>query len=255
MTNADILPKPKRFGPEERFLVIGLSVVSLFIIAMLVFPELGDELSRFSRSWQALAITYGYLGAFVSSLVGNATVIIVFPYTAIIFLLAAFGLNPWLLALVTGLGSMLGELVSYVVARTGSGAFERKRPTSYAAVRSIVERRPRLIPLLLFSFAALPLPDDLLLIPLGIVRYSIWKIIGPNFLGKLTAALVITYTGRQANALVFTNQSATGDILFNGVILGVIVIGLYLFFRIRWEQVLQRFVPDFPDQLPRTTLR
>jgi membrane protein YqaA with SNARE-associated domain len=249
MNKPTVFTRPKRIGPEEKFLIAGLSVVAGLILAMVLFPSLGSALTSFSRSWESLAIRYGYIGAFVSSVVGNATVLIIFPYTAIIFVLAAFGLNPILLGVVTGLGSMVGELVSYIVARTGSNVFAKKRPASYEAVRSIVERRPRLIPTLLFIFAVLPLPDDLLLIPLGIVRYSIWRIVGPMLLGKTLAALVITYTGRQANALIFTNRSALSDVIINGLILGVIVVGIYLFFRIRWETVLKRFVPELPKDL------
>lgn len=241
---------PRRFGPEERFLVIGLAVVAAAVVAFFRIPALGARLSSFSQAWQTIAVQYGYFGALASALIGNLTILIIFPYTAIIFFLAAIGLNPFWLAIATGIGATIGELFSYYLGRTGSGAFARHRPASYEAVRSIVNRRPRLIPVLLFLFGALPLPDDLLLIPLGIVRYPVWKVAPATVIGKIAAALVITYTGEQAHSLVAASQSTRNDILLNGGVLAIIVVGMYIFFKVRWERVLNRFVPAADARTP-----
>jgi membrane protein YqaA with SNARE-associated domain len=235
--------KQRRIGPEERFLIIGLAVVCLLVGGLVIFPWFGEKLAIFSQTWQTTAIHYGYIGAFVSALVGNMTIVIFFPYTAVVFFLAAFGLNPIWLAICTGVGATIGELFGYFIGWTTSGAFARRRPVSYEAVRAIAEGRPKLVPTLLFIFGALPLPDDLILIPLGIIRYPVWKVITPTLLGKIVAALAITLTGRQAYALVFVNKSVTGDILMNAGVLVVIIVGMYVFLKIRWDSLLNRLVP------------
>ena len=62
--------------------------------------------------------TWGYLGVFIISFLGNATII--FPAPSMIFVfVAASQLNPLLVAIIAGVGSALGESIGYLAGYGG----------------------------------------------------------------------------------------------------------------------------------------
>lgn len=99
---------------------------------------------------------YGYLGAFVLTLLSSATVLI--PSVALGAALkfgAASTLNPLLVGLVSGIAAGLGESTGYLAGRSGAElAHVAQRPT-YRRVAAWVERRGTLT---VFLLAAIPLP-------------------------------------------------------------------------------------------------
>jgi uncharacterized membrane protein YdjX (TVP38/TMEM64 family) len=70
---------------------------------------------------------YGYLGAFLISLVASATVILFIPSVPVIFTLGGI-LNPFFIGLAAGLGEGIGEFTGYLAGRSGR-AFFKGRPT------------------------------------------------------------------------------------------------------------------------------
>jgi membrane protein YqaA with SNARE-associated domain len=61
---------------------------------------------------------WGYVGAFLSSLLSSATVIIPVPGLAVVLALGA-SLNPYWVGVAAGIGSALGELSGYLAGATG----------------------------------------------------------------------------------------------------------------------------------------
>ena len=62
----------------------------------------------------ALVQTYGYLGIFISVAITSATIILPIPgYVTVLF--AGPFLNPYIVALVAGLGAAIGEITSYLL--------------------------------------------------------------------------------------------------------------------------------------------
>jgi membrane protein YqaA with SNARE-associated domain len=87
------------------------------------------------------------------------------PFALLVY---AFGstLNPLLLGLVSGLGSTLGEMFSYFLGWGGRKVIEGRYGSRLDAVEKLIDRYGALT---VFLVAILPLPDDLLLIPLGMI--------------------------------------------------------------------------------------
>jgi len=65
----------------------------------------------FSKDIEALG-AYGYLGAFLISLISSATILFPAPGWAIIIAMSAT-LNPYLLGMLAGIGSAIGELTGF----------------------------------------------------------------------------------------------------------------------------------------------
>lgn len=147
---------------------------------------------------EGIVQSYGYAGAFLISIFGNFTIFFPVPFTITIY---AFGatLNPLLLGVVCGLGSTIGEFSAYLVGRGGRELIEERYGRRLESAKRLVQRYGMPV---IFLFAALPLPDDLILIPLGMLKYSLRKALMAAFLGKVVMCATVAYAGRFSFAFV-----------------------------------------------------
>jgi len=80
-----------------------------------MFIELIQQFSAFGVEFIQ---TFEYLGVFIISFLGSASVLFPLPNFLIVFSSGAF-LNPFLVAIVAGFGSAIGELTGYGVGYGG----------------------------------------------------------------------------------------------------------------------------------------
>jgi len=187
-------------------------------------------------------LNLGYFGAFVFSIIGTASIIIPIPYTLLIFWLGVFKLDPILLALAGGTGSTIGEFSGYLLGYYGRKRLsgERQRRMNY-----LVQLLGSYGPIAIFIFALTPLPDDLLFIPLGILRYNFVKAFIPALLGKLLMAFIVSYIGRTGGQLVpfLFGEGAdpftmTVTVIVTSALLLLVLMALY---SIDWEEVFEKY--------------
>ncbi len=186
--------------------------------------------------WMADLVTnYGYAGAFLISIFGNFTIFFPVPFTITIY---AFGatLNPLLLGLVCGIGSTIGEASAYLVGMGGRKVIEGRFEERLESAKRLIQRYGATI---IFIFALLPLPDDVILIPLGVLRYDLKKALGAMFLGKTILLTFVAYAGRYSYTFVKDIFESGG--VFGGVAsVALLVILLVAMMKIDWT----RFIDD-----------
>lgn len=150
--------------------------------------------------FEDLLTAYGYLGVFAVGLALN-----LLPFTspsnlvlagAVAFLFPA--MNPFFVGLTVAVAASLAKAVhyyaaSYVGTKTGTKA---EKLGSYG------RRLGRWGALAAFLVAASPIPDDPVVIPLGMTRYSPVKFFVPYFVGKTLVSVAGAFLGRQS-ALTF----------------------------------------------------
>ena len=168
--------------------------------------------------------TYGYTGAFIISIFGNFTIFFPVPFILTIY---AFGstLNPLILGLVSGLGSTLGEFSAYLIGRGGRRVVDEKYGERLESTKRLIQRYGVAI---IFLFAVLPLPDDLILIPLGMLRYSLRKAMIAMFVGKTIMCTAVAYAGRYSYSFIRDMFASSGFVggLASTLLLALIVIAL-----------------------------
>ncbi len=186
--------------------------------------------------WMADLVTnYGYAGAFLISIFGNFTIFFPVPFTITIY---AFGatLNPLLLGLVCGIGSTIGEASAYLVGVGGRKVIEGRFEERLESAKRLIERYGATI---IFIFALLPLPDDVILIPLGVLRYDLKKALGAMFLGKVIMLTFVAYAGRYSYTFV-KDIFESGGVLGGIASVALLVIILIAMMKIDWT----RFIED-----------
>jgi len=166
-------------------LVIAISVVLFFCGRN---PEIVAELK-----------SYGYLGAFLISLIGNATVLlpgIVLPILSglsIVLYPGAGLVGPVMVGLAGGAGAAIGEIVGYMAGYSGRGIVQNSR-----MYNRLVDWVRRWGAIAIFIFTLVPLFFDLVGLAAGVLRFPLWKFV------------LICWLGRTLLYVVFVVLSAWG---------------------------------------------
>ena len=175
---------PKRlFLSREQYTRILLIVIVLAVTAgIFVFRDRVSNLQG-----------YGYLGAFLISLVSSATIIVPIPGIALIFALGAT-YDPYLIGLAAGAGSALGELSGYMAGYSGQTIIGHNK--TYQRMEHWMRRRGSIV---IFVLAFVPNPlFDLAGAAAGILRYPVWKFLLFCFLGKAPRSILVALAGAWA---------------------------------------------------------
>jgi len=110
----------------------------LAIVGVVVTLVMATAVVLFWKDVQKLE-GYGYLGAFLISILGGATIIIPVPMLAVIFALGGV-LTPYWVGIAAGLGETLGALTIYM---TGHGAGTAIYNSKHGKVQAIYSRLMR----------------------------------------------------------------------------------------------------------------
>lgn len=183
------------------------------------------------------ALQFGYLGVFIISFIGSVSVIFPIPYTIVIFFLGSV-LDPVFVAVSGGLGAAIGEFSGYAIGYSGTKIIseERRKKMGY-----MVKLFDKYGPASIFFFALTPLPDDLLFIPLGVMRYPFLKAFIPALLGKTLMTFILAFSGQQSIELIeviFGGAGWLGTII-TVVLLVVIIVAMI---KIDWEKLFEKHI-------------
>ena len=186
---------------------------------------------------EQFAVQFGYLGVFIISLIGSMSVIFPVPYTLVIFVLGSV-LDPFFVAVSGGLGAALGEFSGYTLGYYGRKIVSKER---HRKMDYMVKLFGRYGSATIFLFALTPLPDDLLFIPLGVMRYPFLKAFVPALLGKMLMTFILAYSGQQSIELikiVFGESGWIGTVI-TAVLLILIIVAMI---KIDWEKFFEKHV-------------
>jgi len=133
---------------------------------------------------------YGYLGAFLVSLISSATVILPVPGLVVLFALGA-SLNPVLVALAGAVGGIFGEVTGFMVGYGGREVVQDSR--MYVRVEKWMKRWGAWA---IFAFAAVPLPVfDVAGVVAGALGYPLWKFLLIGWVGKSIKYVILVVLG------------------------------------------------------------
>jgi len=200
---------------------------------------------------ESLALQYGYFGVFLISLIGALSIILPIPYTVIIFTLGglkvgeAWVFEPLLIAVAAGIGSSIGEFSGYLLGVGGRKAISDKYKKKMDSLLRVFNKHG---PITIFLFALTPLPDDLLFIPMGVMRYSIVKAFIAALIGKFCMNLIVAYSGRFSIHIIRDIFGVESDWIsaLIGTVLAIVllIIVFVIMFKVDWEKHLGKYVTN-----------
>jgi len=211
------------------------SILAILVISFILYLFFGYIKDLFLN----MPYTYRWLAFFMVSFIGATSVIFPIPYTVIIFLLASRipNINPLEIAVFSGLGSALGEVVGWVLGRLVTGAVSTStRRRADALLRIIRMKGEWFVPIVVFLFAFTPLPDDILFIGLGLVNYPLLKALIPCVAGKITMLYVISFFGVQLGSA----SEGLDDLTISLITLAVLIAIILIVFKVDWESILEK---------------
>ncbi len=184
MSNAEMTEaRSKRTVRLQR--LAALLIVVLITVAIVLFR---DQLAQYER--------YGYLGVFITTLVGSATVVLPVPGLAIVYVGGSIW-NPILVGLVAGLGDAMGEATGYLMGYAGQGLVESQ--SLYIRFENWMRRHGFLTILIL---SAVPNPFfDLAGIAAGASRFPGWRFFLAAWIGKTIKDVIFALAGHYSISL------------------------------------------------------
>jgi membrane protein YqaA with SNARE-associated domain len=198
------------------------------------------------------AVQYGYLGIFLISLFGAMSIFVPIPYTIVIFILGGLRdtvgnwvFEPLWIAVAAGAGSAIGEFSGYLLGVGGRKVISDRYKKKMDFITKLFKKYGTIA---IFVFALTPLPDDLLFIPLGVIRYSLFRAFIPALLGKFFSNLIIAYSGRLSLQIIgdLFGVEGEGTSLIVGTIIGIVllIIVLIIMFKFDWEKHFAKYVDE-----------
>jgi len=165
-----------------------IPILSLcFIVAIIIgvfyfYREYPDKIDALQE--------YGYLGAFLISILLNATVVLPAGNFLVLAALGATMPAPTLVGLAGGLGAAIGESTGYLAGLSGRSLIQRQK--LYERLENWVKRWGMLT---IFGLSIAPLFFDLAGIAAGVLRFPYWKFFIACWLGRTVLYILIAWAG------------------------------------------------------------
>ncbi len=227
---------------SDKLLILAVVGTVVYGLIVILIPGTAAASASFYYWIMDAASAFGYSGAFAVSFMGNATILVPFPYVVVPFVLGAdMGHDPWMVGLVSGIGAALGEMTGYFAGYYGRRLL--KEEDKINGFREYVQRRPSMTPVIIWFLAATPIPDDILIVPLGVARYSWWRMFVPLLIGKTIFLTAIAWAGRLGlvwveSVFLSGDPSSLSSISLGAVGFLLIVLALYMIVRVDWNKRL-----------------
>ncbi|MBI2126304.1 MAG: VTT domain-containing protein [Thaumarchaeota archaeon] len=190
---------------------------------------------------------YGFSAIFAISLLSSLIVFVPIPYF-VPLAVAALQLDPTLVALTSTIGAVIAKVIIFRISYYGGKIANDKTRKRMRPFEILVSRYGWLAS---FLAAATPIPDDLIYIPLGFVRYSLWKFTVSLFAGKFLLTFAMAWGSRLSFPYVQLLIDQVRDpflalLVTTGFIAGSTIIILAII-KLNWEKLLARWISEEKD--------
>ena len=224
------------------------ALVGFYWALIIVYPDLISPLAVLYNWLLDFSLLTGFPGLFAICFLGNATILVPFPYFITTFVFGGlrdsislqFMFDPMLVGLVSGVAATLGDMTGYVIGYMGGHYVQSSQRDAFL---QLLAAHPRWTPAVIWFMAVTPLPDDIVVVPLGAARYSWWKVMVPQLIGKIMFLTAIAWSGRlglQWVEAIFTSGGPASIVSRSVEPLTVMLVlaAVYLLIRIDWSRIM-----------------
>jgi len=162
--------------------------IILFVLTAILFGGaiIGSQLLRNNPAILTVIESFGYVGVFVAAVVSGLSVAAPIPAATLTPLFTAAGLTVPAIIFFLALGTLVADTIGYAIGRLGRSVIPSDHPRVQQFTERIANQHPAFIMLFVTGYAALiPLPNELILIPLALCGVSWRRLIIPLLVGAL----------------------------------------------------------------------
>jgi uncharacterized membrane protein YdjX (TVP38/TMEM64 family) len=164
----------------------------LFALSGLIFVVIAAVAIVFRESLTDVQ-EYGYLGAFIISVMSAATIIVYVPGVPVIFTLGGVLPYPIFVGLAGGFGEAIGELTAYYAGWSGRNILKGRFTRVYNRIERWIRTRGYLTVFL--SSAVFNPVFDIIGMTAGAMRFPVWKFFLLCWAGKTIKSTAVAYAG------------------------------------------------------------
>lgn len=219
--------------------IILMAILTIISLDLLINASHREAIENISNYAPFQDLGSGLLITFWVCLIGNLLPVPT-PYTFVVCISAQpfREMNlfiPLLVGFIASLGCLVGEMGGYLVGRGASELISTERSGNLKKYQQYLVDHPKLAPFLIFLFGLTPLNDDMITIPLGLIKYDVKKTIFWVWLGKFGLMLIFAY-----NLLNICILLGGENWIFSIVTLYFIVITIYLMLRVDFIEIFNK---------------
>lgn len=160
--------------------------IALFVLSAMVAVLYAASYIVENDQAQTLVQNFGYAGVVLVSFIAGLNLIVPIPAGAFVPIFVAGGIALPLVIMLLVCGTMLANIVAYGFGRLGRTYTSTHYPKLQAKITQLYTERRHLLPYFVFGFSALiPLPNEVYLLPLGIIGVPLRVFILPLLAGTI----------------------------------------------------------------------
>lgn len=189
----------------------------------------------------------GYSGVLLVTLLISLIVFVPIPYIPVLIIALLSGrFDPNLLALASATGVTLGRTTIFLASYRGRNLIKKKTLSRMTPLQILLAKYGSLGS---FIAALTPIPpDDIIIILLGISKFTPWKFVVTTFFGKLIVNLAIVWIlllwGRPlAQQILDRSTDPLYLALFAAASISVVGLLLYIVTRLDWGSIIGKRFP------------
>ena len=217
----------KKLEKSDLFLIIFFVIIVIVTIVCFIYRDVGELLDV--SNWfdvDALGTANYWLAIGIVSILCfiGAIIPIPVPYMIPVALFSAAWVAGNLYTagfLITGIvffsaiSNAIGDILDYYIGRGAEYVLSQDDPELQNRWSQVILKKPKLIPGVILIFGITPLPESLLMVPLGMIKYDVKKTFVWMFLGKIIMMLVMALLGIFAQQYLglFSSEGITGLII------------------------------------------
>ncbi|HJT48361.1 MAG TPA: VTT domain-containing protein [Nitrososphaeraceae archaeon] len=190
--------------------------------------------------------SFGYFGILLISFIGSIIIFVPIPYFPVL-VAAAFDehLNPHMISLSSAVGSVAGKMIVFYASYYGHKMLNTRTKKRIFPLHKLLSKYGWLGA---FVAAALPVPDDVVYITLGIAKYSPFRFATAVFTGKMILKEITVwgalFIGRPFVEYFVSNYS---NPVYFFVLIGstaaILAIVLYFSLKLDWGKIIGKYFP------------
>lgn len=176
----------------QRPLQIGLGIALFGILTFAAF-HLADSLST-SGPLRSFIETSGVLGMVFVAVISGLNPFVPLPPATFAPLFQEAGFSTITIIACFVIGTTIADTAGYLFGWLGKHHADTKHPTLTARVYQFLTDHERMVfPATFLYFAAAPLPNEIILIPLALAGYAYRKLIIPIIVGNIVHHAILVY--------------------------------------------------------------